>query len=209
MEHLYSFITICIVLVISPGPNTFLIFNTAASIGKIDAITKILGLITATYIHGLLSLFGISLIILKSFLLFNIVKLIGASYLLYLGIRFIRSIFITNNEIIRPSILKKTIYKNFQEGFLTQILNPKVSMFYLAAFPQFINFKNKDYIDDGLILISVHAITIVIWFVFMTFFIGIFLRKKGDLKLMKSITLMSGLFLMYFSFLLVMQPLPH
>ena len=83
-SSIYSYIFICLILVISPGPNTFLVFSTASNIGKSDTLLKILGLLSATYIHGLLSLFGISLLILRSEKLFFSVKIIGALYLLYL-----------------------------------------------------------------------------------------------------------------------------
>ncbi|ENU94260.1 hypothetical protein F971_00157 [Acinetobacter vivianii] len=211
MENLFSYFLICLLLVISPGPNTFLIFNTASSVGKYDAFLKIFGLVSATYLHGLLSLFGISLIILNSPFLFNILKYIGAAYLFYLGVKFIISL-LKKKEISTTTedkvVTKKSILSSFNEGFLTQILNPKVSMFYIAAFPQFINFSDSNHYLKGIVLITIHALTIMTWFVFMTLSIKLFTKKSGDERLTKAVSLISGVFLIYFSFLLITQPLP-
>ncbi|RZF55661.1 LysE family translocator [Acinetobacter halotolerans] len=210
MENLFSYFLICLLLVISPGPNTFLIFNTASSVGKYDSFLKIFGLVSATYLHGLLSLFGISLIILNSPFLFNILKYIGAAYLLYLGVKFITSLLKRKeaNSTESKVIAKKSALSSFNEGFLTQILNPKVSMFYIAAFPQFINFVDSNHYLKGIVLITIHALTIMTWFVFMTLSIKLFTNKSGDNKFTKVVSLISGVFLIYFSFLLITQPLP-
>jgi len=211
MSELFSYFLICLLLVISPGPNTFLVFNTASSIGKHDAFLKIFGLVSATYMHGLLSLFGISLILLSSPILFSLLKYIGAAYLFYLGVKFIISLFKKNVDKKQKSesVKKKTVLSSFNEGFLTQILNPKVSMFYIAAFPQFINFSDTSHFFKGFILITIHALTIMLWFSFMTIFIKLFTRGSGGNNLKKGISLVSGIFLIYFSFLLIMQPIPH
>ncbi|MFT4020841.1 MAG: LysE family translocator [Acinetobacter sp.] len=211
MGHLFAYFLICLLLVVSPGPNTFLVFNTASSLGKYDAFLKIFGLVSATYIHGLLSLFGISLIILNSPFLFALLKYLGAAYLFYLGIKFMLSLLKkkTKNITVTKAVTKKSVLASFNEGFLTQILNPKVSMFYIAAFPQFINFSDTHHYLKGIVLITIHALTITAWFVFMTLSIKLFTRKAGDERVANVISLVSGVFLIYFSFLLFMQPLPH
>ena len=152
VDIILTFAMISILLVVSPGPNGVLFLKTVPMHGKKSGMTNLIGIFTATYVHGLLSFFGLSAIILSSAYLFMIIKITGAVYLLYLGIKSLYSLF-KKDEIIKESI-QKNIKKNtkteknrshkisFIEGFLTQILNPKVSMFYLAAFPQLIDFNN-------------------------------------------------------------------
>lgn len=65
---------------------------------------------------------------------------------------------------------KNNRYINYFEGFLTQILNSKVSLFYLAAFPQFVDFEHSNH-WDAFLLVFVHALTIFLWFLFLSFFL--------------------------------------
>ncbi len=81
-------------------------------------------------------------------------------------------------------------------------------MFYIAAFPQLINFVDSNHYLRGIVLITIHALTIMTWFVFMTLSIKLFTNKSGDNKFTKVVSLISGVFLIYFSFLLITQPLP-
>ncbi|WEV49073.1 LysE family translocator [Acinetobacter sp. ESL0695] len=208
---LLKYIVICFILVVSPGPNTFLIFSTASYLGKRESLLKILGLVVATYIHGLLSLFGISLILLKSYNLFMMIKVFGALYLFYLGIKFIvQGIKIKNKQVLQLSNVKKTNnLHSFKEGFLTQILNPKVSMFYIAAFPQFIHFSQGQYHLQGIVLITIHALMITSWFILMTIFIKKFTIILNNQKYSKILMYVSGSCLIYFSILLYLQPIPE
>ncbi|NEN76366.1 LysE family translocator [Pelistega sp. NLN82] len=209
IDNLIPYILLCLVLVISPGPNTFLIFSTASSAGKNDALLKILGLVIATYCHGFLSLFGISLIVLKSPILFNTIKILGALYLFYLGAKFIwQAWFFSKKAPTIAKVKKLSVIKNFSAGFITQILNPKVSTFYIAAFPQFINFNSPHYYLSGTILISIHVLTIAIWFTVMTFFVHKFTLNKGSGNLSRVTIAISGILLVYFAILLGLQPLP-
>ena len=168
MNEILAFTLISALLVVSPGPNGVLIIQTMSSSSKKFAYVNIIGLVIATFIHGALSIFGLSALILQSAELFMALKLIGASYLLYIGIKAIYASFNTkqiDDSSKRTTVKKKegTINGSFWEGFLTQILNPKVSMFYLAAFPQFIDFQNAAYVD-AFILVSIHTFFIAIWF---------------------------------------------
>lgn len=208
---LFKYIVICFILVISPGPNTFLVFSTASYIGKRETLFKILGLVVATYIHGLLSLFGISLILLKSNNLFITIKLIGALYLFYLGVKFImQGMSRSDKKSFQLNNLKRTNELNsFKEGFLTQLLNPKVSMFYLAAFPQFIHFSQSQYHLQGVLLITIHAVVIASWFILMTLFIKKFATILNSQRYSKILMYVSGLCLLYFSILLCLQPIPQ
>ncbi|MFB2538467.1 MULTISPECIES: LysE family translocator [unclassified Acinetobacter] len=209
MENIVAYILLCLVLVISPGPNTFLIFSTASHVGKHDALLKIFGLVTATYIHGLLSLFGVSLILLKSPLLFNAIKILGALYLCYLGLKFLWQAWRNENKKSNTDnqVIKLTHIKSFMAGFITQILNPKVSIFYIAAFPQFINFHSSSHYINGLALISIHALTIATWFTVMTLCINQFSRPDKDSRWARVMLAISGILLIYFSVLLGLQPL--
>lgn len=170
------FIAIATLLVMSPGPNGFLIAKTVSTSGKTFGFINTWGFVAAFYIHGTLSIFGISLLLIQSAQIFFIFKLVGAIYLIWIGIKTLysnglsgeikskenHSNIFTRSTSKHSSTNHSSIKSAFSEGFLTNMLNPKVSMFYLAAFPQFIDINNS--IFSGYGLVTLHAIVNLIWF---------------------------------------------
>jgi threonine/homoserine/homoserine lactone efflux protein len=121
------------------------------------------------YLHGALSILGISVILTKSSEAFFIVKMLGAIYLSWIGLKSLLDAFYNkkaSTPLETPFRPKKNALKACLEGFLTNALNPKVSMFYLAAFPQFIPL-GENAIIYGFILVSIHAFMNAIWFSIM------------------------------------------
>ena len=209
IDIILTFTLISILLVVSPGPNGILILKNMPIYGKKSAMNNVFGIFLATYLHAVLSFFGLSAIILSSAELFMIIKIIGALYLLFIGLKAIYSIFINNQntrrqikEEIQTNTRKETKKNNklfFLEGFLTQILNPKVSMFYLAAFPQLIDFKNASFIDI-FTLTSIHASMIFIWFTLFIFILGKSKKAFSSNKMKNIINGLTGTVFIYFSY---------
>lgn len=211
MNEILTFALIAALLVISPGPNSVLIVKTASAHGKAPAFANIFGLTSATFFHGLFSIFGISALLMQSAELFTLIKIIGAAYLFYIGIKAIISSFNKSTPVTdggQPSIATKTEVKSttafFFEGFITQLLNPKVSMFYLAAFPQFTN-PDTFSAANSLILVSVHAGIILIWFAAMTLTIERIRKGAKHSSIGTWVQRLSGSVMIYFSSLIVTQ----
>lgn len=205
-DIILTFATISILLVISPGPNGVLILKTVPLHGKKSAMSNVIGLFTATYVHGALSFFGLSAIILSSAQLFIIIKILGALYLLYLGLKAFYAIVKKDEDIkqtlqeeIKIEKKKRKHALSFMEGFLTQMLNPKVSMFYLAAFPQLIDFKNAVFMDI-FILTSIHAITIFVWFTLFILVLGKSSKAFESKRIKNFIQGLTGTIFLYFSY---------
>lgn len=167
-----GFIFIALLLVISPGPNGLLIAKTVPTSGKKAGFANIAGFVGAFIVHGLLSIFGLSVLLTNSADAFFIVKVLGALYLSWVGIKSLISAFKHKENIIPETTQSKnktsgkTLLKAFIEGLLTNGLNPKVSMFYLAAFPQFIPVGEHS-VMHAIMLVSTHALINVIWFSIM------------------------------------------
>ena len=87
MDEILTFTLIALLLVVSPGPNGVLIIKTATAQGKTAALMNIMGLTSATFFHGAFSIFGLSALLLQSAELFFIVKVLGAAYLFYIGVK--------------------------------------------------------------------------------------------------------------------------
>ena len=168
ISTLISFSIIASLLVMSPGPNGILIAKTVPISGKAAGFANIAGFMCAFYLHGALSILGISLILVQSAQLFLLVKLVGAAYLCWIGIKALSESWrgIISPQTIKPAKRKRTLFKAFVEGFLTNALNPKVSMFYLAAFPQFISTADGS-LSASFALVFVHSIINLIWFAAM------------------------------------------
>ncbi len=165
-ETLVSFTFVASLLVMSPGPNGVLIAKTVPTSGKIAGYANVMGFVAAFYVHGALSILGISLILVQSTHAFFIVKLIGAAYLFWIGLTCLKGAFCANavtQDVVEPARNKRTLMRAFIEGFLTNALNPKVSMFYLAAFPQFIS-QAQHALSASFILVFVHSMLNLIWF---------------------------------------------
>lgn len=139
--ELYSvFIFTAILLNLTPGSDTIYILSRTISQGRRAGIISVLGIISGALIHTLFAAFGLTIILMKSSLAFAIIKWLGAGYLIYLGVKVIME---KSNKIE----LEEQTYINFSniftQGFLTNLLNPKVALFFLAFLPQFISQNNE------------------------------------------------------------------
>jgi len=207
VNEVLTFSLIALLLVVSPGPNGVLILKTASSKGRNPSILNILGLTTATFFHGALSIFGLSALLMQSAELFLIIKILGAGYLFYIGVKAIISSYKTANNDAETKKIAGPNRKGvgyFNEGFITQILNPKVSIFYLAAFPQFISPGNFSYVT-AFSLVSIHASIIFVWFIGVTYAIEVIKLSVKNSKIGNWIQRLSGSVMIYFSSMILTQ----
>lgn len=119
----------------------------------------------AFFLHGALSILGLSVILVKSAAAFAIVKYLGAAYLCWIGVKALIAAFNGTGTAARvtPAKRRRTLARAFGEGFLTNALNPKLSMFYLAAFPQFITAGGTP-AASAFLLVALHAAIAALWF---------------------------------------------
>jgi threonine/homoserine/homoserine lactone efflux protein len=143
IDNFWAFLLAGILLNLTPGNDTMYILGRSMAHGVKAGIFSALGISTGSLVHTLAAATGLSLVLTKSPTTFHIIKFCGAAYLVYLGIRILFSAFRSsshsNQEKIRPQYSR--IYLS---GILTNVLNPKVALFFLAFLPQFIdpNFSN-------------------------------------------------------------------
>ncbi|TYB77247.1 LysE family translocator [Bizionia myxarmorum] len=123
-------------LAISPGPDNIYVLMQSVTHGRKYGLATVFGLISGCIIHTTLLAFGVSAIIKNSETLFFSIKVFGALYLLYLAYQVFRSP--SDLTISGKSIPKKTLGQLYKQGFIMNVLNPKVSIFFLAFFPGFL-----------------------------------------------------------------------
>ena len=135
--------------------------------GRAAGFANIAGFVVAFFVHGTFAIFGLSLILMQSASLFLAVKLLGAGYLIWIGVKALRQAWRNGPAAVAevaPARRRRRLITAFVEGFLTNALNPKVAMFYLAAFPQFIPHDTVSP-ASAYLLVTIHAALNAAWFV--------------------------------------------
>lgn len=161
IETLSSFVLATFILSISPGTDNIFVLTQSLVNGKKYGLIIVLGLMTGCLIHTSLVAFGLSAIIQQNETLFFCIKLLGALYLLYLAYQVFKSE--TKITIRGDKSSKKTMTQLFRTGFLMNVLNPKVTIFFLAFFPEFLFSERLSIIFQfyilGFLFIAVSMIT--------------------------------------------------
>jgi threonine/homoserine/homoserine lactone efflux protein len=131
------FLSAAIAINITPGPAMVYILSRTIAQGRKIGIASSLGVCSGSLVHIFAAAFGLSAILATSAMSFSIVKYVGAAYLIYLGIRALKSKRISFDN---PVNLQEhsTFWKAFRQGVLIDILNPKVAIFFMAFLPQFV-----------------------------------------------------------------------
>jgi threonine/homoserine/homoserine lactone efflux protein len=138
IENYLGFILAGIILNLTPGADTMYILTRSIAQGRRAGFVSVYGIGTGILVHTILASFGLSIILAKSATAFMIVKYLGVGYLVFLGIMMI----ISKNNSFDSKVQKMEqldLRKIYRQGVVTNVLNPKVALFFLAFMPQFIN----------------------------------------------------------------------
>ena len=164
-SEILTFTFVAALLVMSPGPNGVLVAKTVPTSGRAAGFANVAGFVVAFYLHGALAILGISILLLQSAFAFAVVKYLGAAYLCWIGVKALIAAWRGTGtaEAVAPAKRRRTLINAFVEGLLTNALNPKVSMFYLAAFPQFISVGETS-AAASFVLVFIHSLLNAVWF---------------------------------------------
>lgn len=159
---------------ITPGNDTVLTLKNAICGGPRDGIFTALGIGTGLFVHALLSALGLSVILLASAELFMTVKFVGAAYVIWLGAKSLWAAVRGGEDLDeldggcpRPQSRRM----RFREGFLCNVLNPKVAIFYLAFLPQFIS-PGDPVAVKSVLLAFIHYTMGIAWLVALSLGVG-------------------------------------
>ncbi|HEY2722176.1 MAG TPA: LysE family translocator [Chitinophagaceae bacterium] len=150
IENLYLFFSVSLLINLLPGPDMIYTAARSLSQGIKAGVYSALGIFTGCLFHISAAVFGLSAIIENSVLIFSIIKYAGAFYLIYLGIRALLNRRKKEEVDVLPPLSNRKI---FLQGMLTNILNPKVAIFFLSFLPQFIN-PQSGYLKEQLALLG-------------------------------------------------------
>lgn len=136
IQHYDAFLLACIALNLTPGLDTFYILTRSGREGRTVGLAAALGINAGGLVHTLASVLGISAILMTSALAFSVLKYVGAAYLVWIGLRMLLS----RSSTRQPTPTRgRGFGAAFRQGMLTNVLNPKVALFYLAFLPQFVS----------------------------------------------------------------------
>ena len=143
ISQLLPFLTASVLLTVSPGPDIIYVLVQSITNGKNAGIITSLGLVTGIIIHTSLVAFGVSALIKESENIFLLIKVLGAFYMFFLAAKIIRS---SSASIVvdTSTVSKKSGIKLFRTGFIMNVLNPKVTIFFLAFLPGFLWDTNEN-----------------------------------------------------------------
>jgi len=169
-EEIGAFALLCLVLAATPGANLAVVLRCAGLGGQRAAVTSTVGLVVGKALWAAASLAGLAAILAASAAAYNAVRLLGAAYLIWLGVQAIRARPHDPLPVDGPRTAL-TAWGGFRRGLVGDLLNPKVGLFYTTVFPQFIG-PGDPIVATALTLLVVHALVLVTWYPAVAYGIG-------------------------------------
>ncbi len=166
IHNFEAFLIAITILTLTPGLDTALVIRNSSRGGFTDGAVTSLGICLGLFVHATFSAIGISAVLAQSAELFSLVKMVGAAYLIYLGVITLKSLLsnsaapqaaagiITQNEF--------SFSRSLREGFLSNVLNPKTAVFYLAFLPQFIDPEGSAFLQSTF-MAAIHFVIAMVW----------------------------------------------
>ena len=162
-SQVLAFALVAALMTMSPGPDTMLVVRNALRGGRRDGLLTVAGISSGLFVHALLSALGVSAVLMYSATAFTVMKIAGACYLVWLGIKSLRAAANGNAPAIEAGVAGAVAAsQSFREGLLTTVLNPKVVVFYLALVPQFIA-PGDAVLPRYVLLTSIHYVEGILW----------------------------------------------
>ncbi|MDE1514187.1 MULTISPECIES: LysE family translocator [Vibrio] len=164
IQNFEAFLIAITILTLTPGLDTALVIRNTTRAGFVDGCTTSLGICCGLFVHATFSAIGISAVLAQSAELFHLVKMVGALYLIWLGISSLRALIKSGQgmEVANLSHVQFQLTRSLREGFLSNVLNPKTAVFYLAFLPQFINPQFSPLVQS-LLMALIHFAIAMVW----------------------------------------------
>jgi threonine/homoserine/homoserine lactone efflux protein len=162
---LIAFAPVAALLSLAPGPATALVVRNAARGGRRHAFFTTVGSSLGVFAWGAFAAIGIAAVVAASAELFTVMKLIGAGFLLYLGVQSLRG-----RGEVRPAITRRRA-SAFREGFVTAIANPKLAAFFVALFPQFVP-RGAPVLPSALLMAATIVVIDLAWYSTLAMFVA-------------------------------------
>jgi threonine/homoserine/homoserine lactone efflux protein len=139
LGNLLAFTLVAIPIILLPGPSVLFVIGRSLSLGRVGGLLSVAGNAAGAFVVVLAVAFGVGIIIAESAILFTIIKVVGAGYLIYLGIQAIRHRRERGDAATAP-VAPTRRWRLLVQGFLVGVSNPKTIVFFIAVLPQFVDY---------------------------------------------------------------------
>lgn len=189
--HLLAFIGVVQLAAMSPGPDFVLVIRHAAVSGRRAGMAAAFGIAAGVFGWAVIAAFGVAALLAASAVAFSIVKLVGAAYLAYLGIKSIRAAARGGRSAaVERDSRTVSPWVAFRHGVLTNLLNPKAAMFFVTLMPQFVSGNPR--LDQTLMLSLVAVAITVVWFSVVANVVGALRRLFVSPRVRRTVDAVTG-----------------
>jgi threonine/homoserine/homoserine lactone efflux protein len=178
-------------LTVTPGLDTALVLRAALTRPRREAMATGAGIVAGLFVWGAAAAAGVSALLTASDVAYDVLRYAGAAYLLWFGARLLlRAARPTPGEDVPADAARGSAWRAARQGLATNLLNPKVGVFYLALLPQFVP-AGSDALAVGLLLAGVHAVLTVVWFALLIGLASVlsrWLHRPGTVRVIDGVT---------------------
>ena len=186
-----GFAVVATALTVTPGLDTALVLRAALTRGRGEATATAAGIVAGLFVWGAAAAVGVSALLTASELAYEVLRYAGAAYLIWFGVRLLVRAFRPGPAADEPhGAVVGSAWRAARTGLATNLLNPKVGIFYVALLPQFLP-AGSDPLLVGLLLTGVHALLSVVWFavlITLAALLGRRLRRPSTVRAIDGIT---------------------
>jgi len=203
---LMTYLIAITLLTMTPGADTMMVLRNTLRGGARDGWVSSIGICLGLFVHATLSAVGISAVLLYSATAFTVLKTLGACYLMWLGISSLKAFYSARylDETTATHQSKFRFFRSLREGFLSNVLNPKAVIFYMAFLPQFIS-PEQSALLQSLYLASLHFIVAILWQGLLIYTICSANRLMMSPKVRQKLDLFSGLVMLFLGLRLFLE----
>lgn len=194
-ELFWAYLVAITLLTVTPGVDTLLVMRNTGRGGLKDGCVTSVGICSGLFIHATLSALGISILLVETAWAFSALKWAGACYLVWLGIASLRQAVRRGDQsrAVESPVVRRTVFHriSFQEGLLSNVLNPKTALFYMALLPQFIDPTGNAF-QQSLILAGVHFLLAMLWQCGLAWLVVSFKSLGASVRVKRALNALTG-----------------
>jgi threonine/homoserine/homoserine lactone efflux protein len=185
-----SFAVVALALTLTPGLDTALVLRAALTRGRREAVATGAGIVTGLLVWGAAAAVGVSALLTASQLAYDVLRFVGAAYLVSFGVRLLVRAARGAPEAEPEAVVERSAWRAARQGLVTNLLNPKIGVFYVALLPQFLP-AGRDPLGTGLLLAGVHGLISLVWFAVLIVLmsaLGRWLRRPATVRAIDGVT---------------------
>ncbi len=194
-ELFWAYLVAITLLTVTPGVDTLLVMRNTGRGGLKDGCVTSVGICSGLFIHATLSALGISILLVETAWAFSALKWAGACYLVWLGMASLRQAMRRGDQsrAVESPVVRRTVSHriSFQEGLLSNVLNPKTALFYMALLPQFIDPTGNAF-QQSLILAGVHFLLAMLWQCGLAWLVVSFRGLGASVRVKRALNALTG-----------------